>query len=184
MREAADFDGRRILVTGGTRGIGEAIVHRLMGGGGNVITTGRSRRSGSSPDQFVQADVSTREGIDQVVKAVMDRLGGLDILIHNVGGSAAPGGGALALSDDDWQHAFYTNFFLAVRLDRYLLPTMPEARLGRDHLHLVHPANAATLRSDVSVRSGKGRADQLQQGPFKGGRSQGYSCEHSSAGIH
>jgi NAD(P)-dependent dehydrogenase (short-subunit alcohol dehydrogenase family) len=105
-REAADFQGRRILVTGGTKGIGEAIVERLIRGGGKVIATARSLPSGGTPDRFVQADISTREGIDRVVKATMDRLGGLDVLIHNVGGSAAPGGGALALSDDDWQHAF------------------------------------------------------------------------------
>jgi NAD(P)-dependent dehydrogenase (short-subunit alcohol dehydrogenase family) len=54
----------------------------------------------------------------------MDRLGGLDILIHNVGGSAAPGEGALALSDDDWQRAFDTNLFAAVGLDRAFLPSM------------------------------------------------------------
>ena len=123
-REAADFNGRRILVTGGTKGIGEAIVERLMRGGGKVITTARSLPPGGTSDRFVQADVSTREGIDQIVKAMMDRLGGLDILIHNVGGSAAPGGGALALSDDDWQHAFDTNLFAAVRLDRGFLPSM------------------------------------------------------------
>jgi NAD(P)-dependent dehydrogenase (short-subunit alcohol dehydrogenase family) len=91
-REAADFEGRRILVTGGTKGIGEAIVERLIRGGGKVIATARSLPFGGTSDRFVQADISTREGIDQVVKAMMDRLGGLDILIHNVGGSAAPGG--------------------------------------------------------------------------------------------
>ena len=123
-REAGDFTGRRILVTGGSKGIGEAIVQRLIRGGGKVITTARSLPSGGTPDRFVQADVSTPEGIDQVMKAIMDRLGGLDILIHNVGGSAAPGGGALALSDDDWQHAFDTNLFAAVRLDRGFLPSM------------------------------------------------------------
>jgi NAD(P)-dependent dehydrogenase (short-subunit alcohol dehydrogenase family) len=124
IREAADFNGKRILVTGGTKGIGEAIVERLIRGGGKVITTARSLPPGGTPDRFVQADISTREGIDQVVKAMMDRLRGLDILIHNVGGSAAPGGGALALSDDDWQHAFDTNLFAAVRLDRAFLPSM------------------------------------------------------------
>ena len=122
--ERADFDGKRILVTGGTRGIGEAIVARLSRGGGKVIATARALPAGGARDRFVQADVSTREGIDQIVKAMMDRLGGLDILIHNVGGSAAPGGGALALSDDDWQHAFDTNLFAAVRLDRAFLPSM------------------------------------------------------------
>jgi NAD(P)-dependent dehydrogenase (short-subunit alcohol dehydrogenase family) len=123
-REGADFDGKRILVTGGSRGIGEAIVERLIRGGGKVITTARSLPSSVTPDRVVQADVSSREGTDLIVKATMDRLGGVDILIHNVGGSAAPGGGALALSDDDWQRAFDTNLFAAVRLDRAFLPAM------------------------------------------------------------
>src|SRR5882672_11222034 len=122
--EAAEFNGKRILVTGGTKGIGEAIVQRLFRGGGKVIATARSVPSTGSPDRFIQADVSTREGIDQIIKATMNRLGGLDILIHNVGGSSAPGGGALALSDDDWQTAFDMNLFAAVRLDRAFLPSM------------------------------------------------------------
>ena len=125
-----EFTGKRALVTGGTRGIGEAIGERLMRGGGTVITTARSLPPGGTRDRFVQADVSTREGIDQVVKAVMERLGGLDILIHNVGGSAAPGGGALALSDADWQQAFDTNLFAAVRLDRAFLPAMLQQGAG------------------------------------------------------
>ena len=123
-RDVGDFNGGRILVTGGTKGIGEAIVNRLVRGGATVITTARSLPAGGAPERFVQADISTREGVDQVVKAMMERLGGLDILIHNVGGSAAPGGGALALSDDDWQQAFDTNLFAAVRLDRGFLPSM------------------------------------------------------------
>ena len=59
-----------------------------------------------------------------------EHLGGIDILIHNVGGSAAHGGGALALTDDDWQHAFDTNLFAAVRLDRAFLPSMIEQGFG------------------------------------------------------
>src|SRR5262249_17963261 len=129
-REAADFDGKRILVTGGTRGIGEAIVERLRRGGGRVITTARLLPPGSSRERVVQADVSTRAGIEQVVTAIMERLGGLDILIHNVGGSAASGGGALALSDADWQQAFDTNLFAAVRLDRAFLPLMMQQGAG------------------------------------------------------
>ncbi len=123
-QEPPDFDGRRILVTGGTRGIGEAIAERLIRGGGKVIATARSLPAGGANNRFIQADVSSREGIDKVVEATMDRFGGLDILIHNVGGSAAPGGGALALSDDDWQNAFDMNLFAAVRLDRAFLPSM------------------------------------------------------------
>src|SRR5689334_14730770 len=88
-----EFNGRRILVTGGTRGIGEAIVNRLVQAGGNVIATARSVSPGTPADRFIQADLSTREGIEKLVKAVTNRFKGLDILIHNVGGSAASGGG-------------------------------------------------------------------------------------------
>jgi NAD(P)-dependent dehydrogenase (short-subunit alcohol dehydrogenase family) len=129
-RETGDFNGKRVLVTGGTKGIGEAIVNRLVRGGATVIATARSLPPRNAADRFIQADISTREGADQVVKAIMDRLGGLDILIHNVGGSTAPGGGALALCDADWRHAFDTNLFSAVRLDRALLPSMLNQRSG------------------------------------------------------
>src|SRR5258707_14937004 len=128
--EPTEFKGSRILVTGGTRGIGAAIVDRLIRGGGDVIATARSVSPETPADRFVQADVSTREGTETVVKAVTDRFKGLDILIHNVGGSAARGGGALALSDDDWQRAFDTNLFAAVRLDRAFLPSMLEQGSG------------------------------------------------------
>jgi NAD(P)-dependent dehydrogenase (short-subunit alcohol dehydrogenase family) len=80
--------------------------------------------TGGSPDRFIQADVSTREGTDRVIQATLDRLGGLDILINSVGGSTAPGGGALALTDDDWQQTFDVNLLSAVRLDRGFLPLM------------------------------------------------------------
>src|SRR5678815_511162 len=100
--DGKEFQGKRILVTGGTRGIGAAIVDRLTARGGQVITTGRSIESGTSHDAFVQADISTADGIEQIVRAVTEHIGGIDILIHNVGGSSARGGGALALTDDDW----------------------------------------------------------------------------------
>jgi NAD(P)-dependent dehydrogenase (short-subunit alcohol dehydrogenase family) len=129
-RETAEFDGKRILVTGGTRGIGEAIVERFTQSGGKVIATARNLPAAGANDGFIQADVSARAGIDRVVESVMDRFGGLDILVHNVGGSAAPGGGALALSDDDWQRAFDTNLFAAVRLDRAFLPSMLKQGTG------------------------------------------------------
>src|SRR6266446_2306433 len=128
--ETTEFKGRRILVTGGTKGIGEAIVNRLVRGGGDVIATARSVSPETSADRFVQADLSTQDGIESVTRAVTDRFKGLDILIHNVGGSAARGGGALALSDDDWQKAFDMNLFAAVRLDRAFLPSMLQQGSG------------------------------------------------------
>ena len=128
--DANEFTVKRVLVTGGTRGIGEAIVNRLRHGGASVITTARTIPEGANPEQFIQADVSTRAGADHIIKTTFDRLGGLDILINSVGGSSAPGGGVLALTDDIWQQEFELNLFSAVRLDRGFLPTMLKQRSG------------------------------------------------------
>jgi NAD(P)-dependent dehydrogenase (short-subunit alcohol dehydrogenase family) len=122
---AAEFAGKRVFVTGGSKGVGEAIVRRFAAGGAIVATTARSPLpSGNAAKLFVQADLSTREGVEKILREVLEKFGSLDVLIHNAGGSAAPGGGALALSDTDWQRAFDMNLFAAVRLDRGFLPSM------------------------------------------------------------
>src|ERR1700730_11679786 len=123
--DPTEFAGKRVLVTGGTKGMGEAIVQRLAAGGATVATTARSPLPETQTvELFVQADISTREGVDKVVREVVARLGGVDILVNNVGGSSAPSGGVLALGDEDWQHTINANLFAAVRLDRALLPGM------------------------------------------------------------
>jgi NAD(P)-dependent dehydrogenase (short-subunit alcohol dehydrogenase family) len=126
-----EFRGKRALVTGGTKGMGEAIVRRLKESGASVVTTARSiPRDITEAELFVTADLSTAEGAAKVVGFVLERLGGVDILINNVGGSSAPGGGFAALTDDDWQAALNQNLLAAVRLDRGLLPWMLKQRSG------------------------------------------------------
>jgi len=116
--DPTEFAGKRALVTGGTKGMGEAIVRRLAAAGAMVATTARSSLpEGQTVKLFIQADVSTPEGVGKVAREVRDRLGGLDILVNNVGGSSAPSGGVLALGDDDWRRALDTNLLAAVRLD-------------------------------------------------------------------
>src|SRR5881296_4175938 len=123
--DPTEFAGKRTLVTGGTKGMGEAIVRRLAAGGATVATTARSPLpEGQAVGLFVQADISTRDGVDKVVREVLARLGGVDILVNNVGGSSTPSGGVLALSDADWQDTIDANLLAAVRLDRALLPGM------------------------------------------------------------
>jgi NAD(P)-dependent dehydrogenase (short-subunit alcohol dehydrogenase family) len=123
--DPTELAGRRALVTGGTQGVGEAIVGRLAAAGAKVATTARSEASeGLAADLFVRADVSTVTGVAEVVGAVLERFGGLDILVHNVGGSSAPGGGFAALTDAEWHRELDLNLLSAVRLDRELLPSM------------------------------------------------------------
>jgi NAD(P)-dependent dehydrogenase (short-subunit alcohol dehydrogenase family) len=121
---SSEFAGKRVLVTGGTKGIGAAAVNRFASSGATVLTTARSVPTGGSSDELIQADISTRAGVDKVIKATLDRLGGLDILINSVGGSTAPGGGVLVLTDEHWRDALDLNLLSAVRLDRGFLPSM------------------------------------------------------------
>lgn len=124
------LNGRRALVTGGTKGTGAAIARRLAEGGATVLVTARTEPNGVNPELFIAADLSTPDGAATVIAEALGRLGGIDILVNNVGGSGAPAGGFAALSEADWASALNINLLAAVRLDRGLLPGMIEAGRG------------------------------------------------------
>ena len=130
MSDNLELDGRRALVTGGSKGIGEAVAARLREVGATVLTTARTRPGDLPDDLFVAAEITTAEGCATVADAVRDRLGGIDIIVHVVGGSSAPAGGFAALDDGEWHRAFDLNLFPAVRLDRALLPAMLDQGFG------------------------------------------------------
>ncbi|MDX3905598.1 MAG: SDR family oxidoreductase [Pigmentiphaga sp.] len=125
-----ELEGKRVLITAGTKGLGRAVVDLFCGLGATVLTTARHRDAGAPGTFFTQADLSTVEGCEAVVRAVASDLGGVDIIVHVLGGSSAPGGGFAALGEDDWQREFALNLFPAVRLDRALLPGMLAQREG------------------------------------------------------
>ena len=125
MSGLLELEGKRALVTGGTKGVGQAVVGALRDAGATVLTTARSWAQNVGDDRhFVASDLATAEGAALVTDAVRDRLGGIDIIVHVVGGSTAPAGGFAALDDTEWHKALDLNLFAAVRLDRALLPSM------------------------------------------------------------
>jgi NAD(P)-dependent dehydrogenase (short-subunit alcohol dehydrogenase family) len=119
-----EFAGRRALVTGGTKGIGQAVAAKLRDAGAMVLITARTRGADVDDAHFVAADITTAAGCASVIDAVQKQLGGIDIMIHVVGGSSAPAGGFAVLDDAEWHRALDLNLFPAVRLDRALLPMM------------------------------------------------------------
>src|SRR6266550_4942585 len=92
-----EFTAKRVLVTGGTKGAGKAIADRFQRGGATVIITARSAPTEKTDNNFIQADVSTAEGTTKVINEILNRFQGIDIMIHNVGGSAAPSGGFITV---------------------------------------------------------------------------------------
>ncbi|TWA76914.1 NAD(P)-dependent dehydrogenase (short-subunit alcohol dehydrogenase family) [Azospirillum brasilense] len=119
-----EFQGRRVVVTGGTKGTGRATVQRFVAGGAQVLTAARHGAGDPAGARLVEADLTTPEGVRTLAEAAMDILGGVDVLVHVLGGSASPGGGFAALTDDHWRTELDLNLFAAVRLDRALLPPM------------------------------------------------------------
>ncbi|MHB0767278.1 SDR family oxidoreductase [Bradyrhizobium sp. 5.13L] len=116
--------GKRALITSGTRGAGAATVALFRKLGAQVLTTARAQPSDLPDPLFVAADLTSSHGCAALAAAVRERMGGVDIIVHMLGGSAAPAGGFEALSDEIWGRELALNLMPAVRLDRELLPEM------------------------------------------------------------
>ena len=125
MTSFLNLKGKRAVVTSGTRGAGAATVRLFRELGAEVLTSARTR-----PDTlddgilFVAADLTSAEGCETLATAVRDRMGGVDIIVHMLGGSSAPAGGFQALGDVEWARELDLNLMPAVRLDRALVPGM------------------------------------------------------------
>lgn len=163
------LDGRRALVTGGSKGAGRAVVDRLRELGADVWTSARTRPTGyERPDRFIEADTSTAAGA-QTVAARLGEHGPLDILVHVVGGSSTPPGGFAASTDEQWLAELSLNLLGAVRLDRALLPAMLESGAGVvlhvGSIQRVMPLHEATLpyaSAKAALRTySKGLANEL-----------------------
>nr|WP_205752274.1 oxidoreductase [Cryptosporangium phraense] len=168
-RDRDRLDGRRALVTGGSKGSGKAVVDRLRELGADVYVTARTMPPGyERPDRFIEADTSTVDGADAVAARIASG-GALDILVHVVGGSSTPPGGFAAITEAQWLTELNLNLLGAVRLDRALLPAMIESG-SATVLHFtsiqrempLHDATLAYAAAKAALRTySKGLANEL-----------------------
>ncbi|KQT48872.1 short-chain dehydrogenase [Aureimonas sp. Leaf454] len=126
-----DLGGLRALVSGGTKGVGGAVVAALASAGAEVVTAARSTPE-ILPDgvRFLAADLTTAKGCADLARFALTELGGVDILVNVFGGSSAPGGGHAVLDDGIWARELDQNLMAAVRLDRAIVPGMVERGSG------------------------------------------------------
>ena len=137
MNESS-FEGVSVLVTGGTRGIGRAIVGRFARAGATVTFTGSNaeaaeatRQESGHPERchFVAGNVAEVAHADEAVKAAVAQGGGLDVLVNNAG--ITRDGLLLRMSDDDWAQVIAVNLTGTFQMTRAASRRIMKSARGR-----------------------------------------------------
>ncbi|HEX2258587.1 MAG TPA: SDR family oxidoreductase [Actinomycetota bacterium] len=127
-------------VAAASRGLGYATALELAREGARVAICARHREEVESAASSIRrqtgavvepvtADVATTEGAETFVRASVDSLGGLGVLVANAGGP--PTGSVASFDDDTWVQAFGLNFMSTVRMVREALPHLTASPWGR-----------------------------------------------------
>ncbi len=128
---ANEFKGKKVLVTGGSRGIGAATAQRLIDGGATVAVIARSRHEQTPAGaSFIQGDITTLAGANAVAEEALKILEGLDILVNNAGAATPRLPGIEMIIDEDWIDSLMINFMSAVRITNPLLNALRQSGSG------------------------------------------------------
>jgi NAD(P)-dependent dehydrogenase (short-subunit alcohol dehydrogenase family) len=141
------LDEIRALVTGGSAGIGLATARRLVAGGARVAVASRDPSTAASElgAHAVPVDLATASGPADAVAAAADALGGLDVLVNNLG--VARIAAWHELTDEHWQAAWDTNVMSYVRAIRAALPHLRES----SNASIVNVASTSGKRPSVRM---------------------------------
>jgi 3-hydroxy acid dehydrogenase/malonic semialdehyde reductase len=152
------LEGKRVLVTGGTTGIGRATVALLVHEGARVFTFSREQRhleeaigyahGGRGSIDGVTADVATKEGVHRVFAAMDEKLGGIDMLVTCAALGAEP---LHEMEEDDWRYVIETNLIGTLASARSAIKRM-EAQ-GAGHLLFVGSISTEIKAEGESVYS-------------------------------
>lgn len=152
-----EFKGKRVLVTGGTKGMGEAIVRRLQLSGASVAATARSPiAQGQAPDLFVQADIGMASGVQKVVDRIQQEWGGLDVLVNNVGGTETKPGGFEVLSGRGLAKGTERQPARGRSPRPRLSSWYDRTQVRSGYSYLFHLASSDVLQFDARLRGGQG----------------------------
>lgn len=115
-----EFTGLTAIVTGGAAGIGAAVVTRLLEGGANVAVFDLKVEGANENAFAVQADVASDDSVRAGVAAVVERFGGIDIVVNNAGIGAQ--GSIEDATDEEWARVLNINVVGIARVSRAALP--------------------------------------------------------------
>jgi NAD(P)-dependent dehydrogenase (short-subunit alcohol dehydrogenase family) len=127
-----DYEGKHVVVTGASRGMGAEVARRFVESGADVTISSRTEpRYEHARLVSVPADITTADGAQVFARRVLERREGrVDLVVDNLGSSGGIRGSVLEVSDDQWLAALGVNLLSAARLDRLLAPTMKAAASG------------------------------------------------------
>jgi NAD(P)-dependent dehydrogenase (short-subunit alcohol dehydrogenase family) len=120
------LSGKACVVTGSTGGIGLETARLLVAEGARVVTNGRGDAPGIGETLHVRADLSDPDAPGRVVEAAVEALGGLDVLVNNVG--FAVQARFDEVPDADWESMWQLNVMSYVRAIRTALPHLRQSR--------------------------------------------------------
>src|SRR4051794_17322769 len=129
---------RRAIVTGGTKGIGRAVVAELLAEGAHVAFCARNGDEVKLAEEELSAggdvagwvtDVTDGDAVQRFVDQAAERLGGVDILVNNAG--AAHPGNFESLTDEDWHADLDVKLFSQIRCARAALPYLRRSQGAR-----------------------------------------------------